>query len=126
MFYLDNLYMYVLLSRWKGTHIMAMVRNTLDITKPIPQEVRARVRAGLKGRKIDLTDPDNPPLTAEELKEMAAQTRELKKKAMFSLRLSKTSILWWQSLGKGYTGLMTKFLEAAPQHPEWVKAALDN
>jgi uncharacterized protein (DUF4415 family) len=79
------------------------------------------VRAGLKGRKIDLTDPDNPPLTTAELKEMAAQTRALKKRTMFSLRLSQASLLWWQRLGKGYTGLMTKFLEAAPQHPEWVK-----
>jgi uncharacterized protein (DUF4415 family) len=105
---------------------MAMVRNTLNITKPIPREVIAKIRAGLKGRKIDLTDPDNPPLTTAELKEMAAQTRELQKKTMFSLRLSKTSILWWQGLGKGYTGLMTKFLEAAPQHPEWVKTALDS
>ena len=105
---------------------MAIVRSTVDITKPIPKEVIERVRKNLKGRKIDLTDPDNPPLTAEELKQMAAQTRELQKKTMFSLRLSKTSILWWQSLGKGYTGLMTKYLEAAQKHPEWVKKSLMN
>ena len=105
---------------------MAIVRSTIDIMKPIPKEVIERVRKNLKGRKIDLTDPDNPPLTAEELKQMAAQTRELRKKTMFSLRLSKASVMWWQRLGKGYTGLMTKYLEAAQQHPEWVKAALAN
>jgi hypothetical protein len=102
------------------------MRNRIDITKPIPREIIERVRAGLKGRKIDLTDPDDLPLTAKELKEMAAQTRALKKRAMFSLRLSQVSLLWWRGLGQGYTGLMTKFLEAAPQHPEWVKTALDN
>ncbi|GBR76842.1 hypothetical protein NO2_1330 [Candidatus Termititenax persephonae] len=104
---------------------MAIVRSILDITKPIPQEVIERVRRNLKGRKIDLTDPDNPPLTAKELREMAAQTREIKKKIMFSLRMSKPAILWWQSLGKGYTGLMTTLLEAAPRHPEWIKTALN-
>jgi uncharacterized protein (DUF4415 family) len=101
-----------------------MVRSRINITRPIPGGVIERVRAGLKGRKIDPTDPDNPPLTAEELKEMAEQTRALKKRTLFSLRLSQASLLWWRDLGKGYTGLMTKFLEAAPLHPEWVKTAL--
>jgi hypothetical protein len=116
----------LLFKRQKGEFIMTMVRSKLDITKPIPKEVMKNVRAGLKGRKIDLTDPDNPPLTTEELKEMAAQTRAAKKRAMFSLRLSQASLVWWRGLGQGYTGLMTKFLEAAPLHPEWVKTALDN
>jgi hypothetical protein len=53
---------------------------------------------------------------------MAAQTRAAKKRAMFSLRLSQASLVWWRGLGQGYTGLMTK---SAPLHPEWVQTALD-
>ena len=110
----------------KGMSIMAMVRSRIDLTKPVPEEVIKRVRDRLKGHKTDLTDPDNPPLTAEELKQMAEQTRELRKKTMFSLRLSRASVIWWQRLGKGYTGIMTKYLEAAQQHPEWLKTILKN
>ncbi|MDR1997318.1 MAG: hypothetical protein LBQ83_03240 [Candidatus Margulisbacteria bacterium] len=104
---------------------MATISKKIDISRPVPQKVKNRVITGLSGRKIDLTDPDNPELTVAELREIAGQARAGKERIMFSLRLSKNTVKWWQNLGRGYTGLMTKLLEEAPGHPDWIKAAIE-
>ena len=52
------------------------------------------------------------------------QVREKRKKKMFSLRIETSAIEWWQSQGKGYTGIMARLLEAAKTHPEWIKQSL--
>lgn len=52
------------------------------------------------------------------------QVREKQKKKMFSLRIETSAIEWWQSQGKGYTGIMARLLEAAKNHPEWIKQSL--
>jgi hypothetical protein len=47
---------------------------------------------------------------------------EMRKKQMFSLRLQTSTIKWWkQHVGDGYTGVMSRLLEKATKHPEWIK-----
>ncbi|GHT74785.1 hypothetical protein FACS1894124_5180 [Spirochaetia bacterium] len=134
---------------------MGIIKTSIDISKGIPQEVKDRIGQLDAYEGLDLTAPNNPPLTGAELQEAARDRRERfmgaigiepseasdlsprqleklaqeakarRERVMFSIRLSRTSINWWKGLGKGYTGLMTKFLEEAPNHPEWVKMTVE-
>jgi hypothetical protein len=134
---------------------MAIIKSSLDVSKGIPQDVKARVERTSNKGNITPVDYDNLPLTEAELggavadregrykdatglrpsedsvlspqqlEKIAQVAKERRERVMFSLRLSRTSINWWKSLGKGYTGLMTKFLEEAPNHPEWVKIVVE-
>jgi uncharacterized protein (DUF4415 family) len=88
--------------------------------KPSP-EALSRI-AATDGRPVDTSDiPEAGP---GELKEIARQVREKRKKRMFSLRLENVTIEWWQSLGEGYTSVMSRFLDEARTHPDWVKSCL--
>jgi hypothetical protein len=134
---------------------MAIIRSSLDVSKGIPQDVKDRIGKSKTNGEIVPVDYDNLPLTEAELagavadrqerfmdalglepsgasvlssrqlEKIAQEAKERRERIMFSLRLSKASIAWWKGLGKGYTGLMTKFLEEAPNHPEWVKMAVE-
>jgi hypothetical protein len=134
---------------------MGIIKSSLDVSKGIPQEVKTRAGKMANDGNINPVDYDNLPLTEAELggavqdreerfmdaigftpsgvsvlsprqlEKIAQQARERRERVMFSIRLSRESIDWWKSLGKGYTGLMTKFLEEAPNHPEWVKMAVE-
>jgi hypothetical protein len=59
---------------------MSIVHSFLDESKPIPQEVEERIAAAVKDRNIDLTDPDNPPLTEIQLTNALRYAREQHKK----------------------------------------------
>jgi len=90
----------------------------------LSSESRARLKA-LRKREVDTSDI--PQATKEQLKELRRQLDEKRRregKRMFSLRLTADTIKWWQSMGEGYTSLMSKFLDAAKYHPEWVQAVL--
>jgi uncharacterized protein (DUF4415 family) len=104
---------------------MATVKMTLNPWDTLSPESVARL-AALKDRAVDTSDIPEP--SADELKEMARQARELRKKKMFSLRIENGVIAWWRwNLGEGYTTVMAKLLEeAAVNHPEWIKECLQN
>jgi uncharacterized protein (DUF4415 family) len=134
---------------------MAIIKSSLDVSKGIPSDVKDRVQQSKSNGEVVAVDYDNLPLTEsmlggavadrqerfmdaiglapsgtlalspQQLEKIAQAAREKRERVMFSIRLSKTSISWWKSLGKGYTGLMTKFLEEAPNHPDWVKIAVE-
>jgi hypothetical protein len=77
----------------------------------------------LKDRPIDFSDI--PPLTREEVTEMRRMVAEGRQKQLFTLRIQSKTILWWKkSLGPGYTGIMSKLLDEATRHPEWIKECL--
>ena len=97
---------------------MAIVRISASENDPIPQESLARL-AALQGRPVNTSDI--PESTPEELKEIVRQVREKRKKKMFSLRLETATIEKWQSLGDGYTGIMSRVLTEAWKHPSWIK-----
>jgi uncharacterized protein (DUF4415 family) len=100
---------------------MAIVKVSMNpLDKPSPESL-ARL-AALDGRPVDTSDI--PEASPEELKEITRQVRAKRKKRMFSLRLETGTIVWWQSLGEGYTGIMARFLEEARKHPDWIKQCL--
>jgi uncharacterized protein (DUF4415 family) len=100
---------------------MATIRVTATEKARLSKESLARL-ALIKDRPVDTGDiPESSP---EELREIARQVREKRKKRMFSLRLETVTIEWWQSLGDGYTSVMARLLEEATRHPEWIKRCL--
>ena len=108
---------------------MGIVRHTLrksDLEKPISEEDLALYKE-MENSPIDYSD--DPKYTREELHQMriwAEERRREQKKMMYSLRLESGTVKWWQSLGKGYTSVMAKYLDYAKKHPEWVKECIDN
>jgi len=100
---------------------MAIVRVTASDTDQLSEESLARL-AALKDRPIDYSDIPNH--TPEQLQKMRLAAIEYRKKQMFSLRLHCSTLNWWKQFGKGYTTLMTRLLEEAKNHPEWIQQCL--
>jgi uncharacterized protein (DUF4415 family) len=101
---------------------MNIVQRVIDFDNyHFSEESIARLNA-LDNRPIDTSDI--PEHSIEEMREMRRLAIEMRKKQMFSLRLKKSTIEWWKSLGHGYTGVMAKLLEEASKHPEWIKKCL--
>jgi uncharacterized protein (DUF4415 family) len=100
---------------------MAIVRVTASDTDQLSEESLARL-AALKDRPIDYSDIPNH--TPEQLVKMRQAAIEYRKKQMFSLRLQKGTLKWWKSLGEGYTTIMSRLLEEARHHPEWIQKCL--
>jgi uncharacterized protein (DUF4415 family) len=100
---------------------MAIVRIKATEKDQLSEEALVRL-AVLKDRPVDTSDI--PEASHRELREIARQVREKRKKRMFSLRLETATIEWWQSLGEGYTGLMARLLEEATRRPEWIRQCL--
>ena len=101
---------------------MAMVR-VLGSDIKFSTEYLAQRAAALRDRPIDYSDI--PKVTHKQFVEMRLAAIEKRKKQMFSLRLQIGAIEWWRSLGEGYTGIMSRLLEEAPRHPEWIKECLE-
>lgn len=57
----------------------------------------------------------------EELKNIAQQRREEAKKTIISLRLNNKTLEKAKSLGKGYTGILSRLLDLAIEDPEMLK-----
>ena len=101
---------------------MGMVRRIIDFDNyHFSEESLARMEE-CENSPIDYSD--SPKQTVEEMREGHRLALEIRKKQMFSLRLQKSTIEWWKSLGSGYTGLMAKLLDEAKNHPEWIKTCL--
>ena len=96
-------------------------RVTLDKNYRLSQESIARLKV-LDNRGVDTSDI--PEATPKELEELKQQLKEKHKKQMFSLRLSLSTVRWWQSLGAGYTSVMARLLDEARNHPEWIRKIL--
>ena len=57
----------------------------------------------------------------KELKNIAQQRREEAKKTIISLRLNNKTLEKARSLGKGYTGILSRLLDLAIEDPEMLK-----
>ena len=57
----------------------------------------------------------------QELKNIAQQRREGAKKTIVSLRLTNKTLEKAKSLGKGYTGILSRLLDLAIEDPEMLK-----
>ena len=100
---------------------MATVRVKASESEQLSAESLAQLNS-LRSRTADTSDI--PEASPQELREIARQVREKHKKRMFSLRLERATIEWWQSLGEGYTGLMARLLDEARKHPDWIKQCM--
>jgi uncharacterized protein (DUF4415 family) len=101
---------------------MAIVRKTLNKNTELSPESLARLEA-LKDRPVDFSDI--PESTPEELELIRMHLRQKRpKRSMFSLRLPVDTIAWWKQMGPGYTAVMTRLLDEARNHPDWIKSCL--
>jgi len=102
---------------------MGMVRVTLTGDETVTEEGLKRM-AALRDRPIDYSDI--PEMTDQEIADVRRQIDEGRRnRDMFSLRLYNGTIEWWQkNIGKGYTTVMSKLLDEARKHPEWIKESL--
>ena len=96
-----------------------MVKETLSIgEKPTKAQI-AEIHAAA-ARPVKYTH-EAPKLTTEELAEFKKVNAEARRKVNCTLRLSKTSLDWWKSLGDGYTAAMSRLLEEARNYPDLLK-----
>jgi len=96
-----------------------MVKETLSIGEKPTDEQIAEINAAAT-RPVKYTS-EAPQLTAAELSEFKKVNAEARKKVNCTLRLSKTSLDWWKSLGDGYTAAMSRVLEEAQNYPDLLK-----
>lgn len=69
-------------------------------------------------------DEDSPELTDEQLEQfrrVAAERREERRKQTVAIRLSPQALTKAKSLGKGYTAVLSRILEAALSDNEIIK-----
>ena len=96
-----------------------MVKETLSIgEKPTKAQIAEIYKAS--ARPINYTD-EAPKLSFEELAAFKKVNAEARKKVNCTLRLSKTSLDWWKSLGDGYTAAMSRVLEESRNYPDLLK-----
>ena len=101
---------------------MGMVQHKSSIFDPLTEEQLAEL-AALESRPIDFSDI--PPSTPEELAELRQHMKEMRKKVMFSIRLQKSTILWWKRhFGAGYTSLISRLIDEAPNNTHWIKECM--
>jgi hypothetical protein len=108
---------------WRnGGYTMVMVQETLmDGQKPAEKQVE-EVREAAR-RSIVYTD-EAPQLTPEELAEFRRVNADGRERVMCTLRVQRSALDWWKSLGSGYTGVMARILEEARNYPELLKKCL--
>ena len=96
-----------------------MVKETLSIGEKPSKAQILEIKAAA-ARSVNYTD-EAPKLSAKELAEFKKINAEARKKINCTLRLSKTSLDWWKSLGDGYTAAMSRVLEEARNYPDLLK-----
>lgn len=99
--------------------------HIVDLDKPLTKKQKKMLEK-MENSPI-VFDEDCPPLTEEQLKNFRRVSdfnREERKKQTVSLRLSPQAIKKAKSLGKGYTSVLSRILEAALNDNEFIKKYL--
>lgn len=102
-----------------------IVRKNIDVSEPLTNE-QLKTFEALKDRPIEF-DEDCPELTEEELaqfKRISEERQAERRKQTVTLRLSPQSLKKAQSLGKGYTSVLSRILENALNDNELIKRYL--
>ena len=102
---------------------MNMVKITMneldkDLTSEELQELEAA--AG----KEPVYDEDSPAMTMEQLMQFKRINRENRRKSTISLRISPDTLKKAKQYGKGYTGLLSRLLDAAINDEELVRKCI--
>lgn len=102
-----------------------IICKDVDITKPLTTEQTEMLK---RSEAMPITfDEDCPELTAEQLAQFRRVSdirREERKKQTVTLRLSPQATKTAKSLGKGYTSVLSRILEAALSDVDTIKRFL--
>lgn len=102
-----------------------IIREPLNPDEPLTQEELEMLK---RAEEMPITfDEDCPELTAEELAQFRRVSdirREERKKQTVTLRLSPQAARTARSLGKGYTSVLSRILEAALSDSETIRRFL--
>lgn len=100
-----------------------IIRKEIDLNKPLTEEQKNMLKA-LETRPV-VPDEDCPEITDEQLVMFAAAAREKRQKnenkQTVAIRLSPQALVKAKSLGKGYTTVLSRILEAALNDNEIIK-----
>lgn len=100
-----------------------IIRKEIDINKPLSEEQKKMLRE-LENIPV-VPDEDCPELTDEQLAKFAAAARErnrkMQNKQTVAIRLSPQALQKAKSLGKGYTTILSRIVEAALADNEIIK-----
>ncbi|MBQ1173059.1 MAG: BrnA antitoxin family protein [Lachnospiraceae bacterium] len=81
-----------------------------------------------KAKRHDIVfDEDSPEITEEmmeQFRRVAKEKREERQKQVLTLRVSAETMKKAKSLGKGYTGILSRILEYALNDPEIIRRCL--
>ena len=100
-----------------------MVKMTFKELSPelTEEEVRELEAAELKS---PVDDEESPEMTMEQLQEFKRMNHENRTKPTISLRLSPVTLKKARQYGKGYTGFLSRLLDAAINDEELVKKCM--
>jgi uncharacterized protein (DUF4415 family) len=99
-----------------------LTNKNIDVTKnPSPEQIAMLTKAA----KIPVrADDEYPEFSATELlqfKRISSERRTGRQKQTVTLRLSPQALQKAQSLGKGYTSVLSRILESALDNPDIIK-----
>ncbi len=102
-----------------------MVVKEIDVNRKLTKE---ELRMLEKAENIPIVyDDDSPELSDEELskfKRISSVRKEERRKQTVTLRLSPRALKKAKSLGKGYTSVLSRILEAALNDNEMIRKCL--
>ena len=100
-----------------------MVKMTLnDLMQGLSAEERRELEAA--EQREPFFDEDSPQLTEEKLMQFKRINRENRTKPTISLRISPATLKKAKQYGKGYTGLLSRLLDAAIDDDELVRKCI--
>ena len=104
-----------------------IIRKSVDLSKK-PKLTKKQLKMLEEMDKASIVyDEDSPEFTEEELKQfkrVSETKRDERNKQTVSIRLSPQAIKKAKSLGKGYTSVLSRILEAALNDNELIKKYL--
>lgn len=102
-----------------------MIQKDIDLNEDLTQEQLEMLEA-LKTRPV-VFDDDLPELTEEQIKKfkkVSAVRKEDRRKQSVTLRLTPRTLKKARSLGKGYTSILSRILEAAMEDNDIIERYL--
>ena len=101
-----------------------ITEHDVDVSRELTTE-EIEMHEALKNRSIEPDElEDFPELTDEQLSQLAKASREKRmenRKQTVCIRLSPKALKKAQSLGKGYTSILSRILESALSNNETIK-----
>ena len=101
--------------------------NTVKVNpRKLNTELTAEEKQELKNaeKKEPVFDDDSPLLMKEQLMQFKRINRENRTKPTISLRISPATLKKAKQYGKGYTGLLSRLLDAAIEDEELVRKCI--